>query len=129
MGSFHRVTKPALWQPPQRAKNWAWAARPDRLELSRKEGEGKWGSGTGFSLQDASAALLATQGGLSYPRPTSHGVCMELRPPSQGSKCLKGWTEPSLLSLNHLHPHNTAVSLRPSPGLDTPVSTQEQPPA
>ena len=41
MGSFLRATMPALWQPPQRAKNWVWAARQDRLELSRKEGEGE----------------------------------------------------------------------------------------
>ena len=69
-GSFPRVTKPALWQPPPRAKNGAWAARQDRLELSRKEGKGEGGSSAGFSLQAVNAALPATQGGLGYPGQT-----------------------------------------------------------
>ena len=48
-GPFLRATKPALWEPPQRAKSWVWDARHARPELSRKEGEGERGSGAGCS--------------------------------------------------------------------------------
>ena len=56
-GSFLRATKPALWEPPQRAKNRVWEARHARPELSRKEGEGQQGAGAGFSLPGVTAAL------------------------------------------------------------------------
>lgn len=64
------------------AKNWAWAPRQNRLELSRKEGKGR------RALQGMNVALPPTRAAWATPRLTGRHRAKTVKLPKAGMEPL-----------------------------------------